>query len=498
MSEITEEIIEEYINAEETPAVKPQKPLTVLLCAAECAPFAKTGGLADVIGALSKELRRQGIDARVLMPCHRVIKENYGESLRHLTSFSVPLCGQEQYVGVETLKRDGVTFYFIDNEMYFGDSIYRWGDGGVEQYAFFSRAAVECMRQIDFIPQVLHVHDWHAALIPFLLKTQYEGIGEVKTLLSIHNLSYQGRCDFNLLSSLLGIDSRYYTPEFIETYGCANFLKAGCVFSDALSTVSPSYALEIQGEYYGEGLDGILRARSHQLTGILNGLDTDIFNPQKDTCLPLNYSAQNMKNKALLKEKLAEELGLILGEDTPIVAMIGRLTRQKGLDLVINRLDAIMEKDVALVILGQGDSDYENFLRDAENRYKGRVCSYIGYNEEVAHRIYAGADFLLMPSLFEPCGLSQMIAQRYGTLPIVRETGGLRDSVVPYNCQTGEGDGFSFANFNAHEMEGVLSYALEVYRNKKALAALQKNAMKRELSFRASTVKYIELYKSLV
>lgn len=473
----------------------------VLLAAAECAPLAKTGGLADVVGTLPKSLGALGIDARVVIPYHRVIKNKYAQRVTHMADFYIDLGWRHQYVGLERLVLDGVVIYLIDNEFYFGDRIYLGGMPEGEQYAFFARAVAEAIPRLDFRPEILHCNDWHTAMLPMLLKTQYQTApqGQLKTLLTIHNIAYQGKFGFDYVQDLLGIDARYYTPEFMELDGCANFLKAGCVFADHINTVSPTYANEIRTAWFGEGLQGILNARQHQLSGILNGIDVATFDPAHDAGIAQAYSAADRSGKAACKAALIQELGLTISPETPIVAMVTRMTPQKGFDLVQCVLDELMELDMAFVLLGTGDAEYEDFMRRAEWNHKGRVCAYIGYDEALSHRVYAGADFLLMPSSFEPCGLSQMIAMRYGTLPIVRETGGLRDSVQPYNQFTGEGTGFSFANFNAHEMADAVRRAVGLYHeNPDAIQLLIRNAMNADFSFTRSAEAYAMLYLSLL
>ncbi len=473
----------------------------VLLAAAECAPLAKTGGLADVVGTLPKYLADLGIDARVILPYHRVIKDRYAARVRHFTDFYIDLGWRRQYVGIETLVLDDVTFYLIDNEFYFGDRIYRGGLGEGEQYAFFVRAVAEAIPRLEFHPEILHCNDWHTAMLPMLLKTQYAAApqGALRTLLTIHNIAYQGKFGFDFVQDLLGIDERYYTPEFMELDGCANFLKAGCVFADRINTVSPTYADEIRTAWYGERLEGILSARQNDLSGILNGIDAAVYDPAHDAALAAPYSADAPGGKAVCKAALLQELGLSAAPETPVVAMVTRMTAQKGFDLVQCVLDELMEQDMAFVLLGTGDAEYEDFMRRAEWTHKGRVCAYIGYDEALAHRIYAGADFLLMPSGFEPCGLSQMIAMRYGALPIVRETGGLKDSVTPYNHFTGTGTGFSFTNFNAHEMADAVRRAVALYHeDKAALQTLIHHAMTADFSFTRSAEAYAALYLDLL
>ena len=476
-------------------------PPKVLLAAAECAPLSKTGGLADVVGTLPKYLADLGIDARVITPYHRVIKNKYRREVRHLCDFYIDLGWRHKYVGLEKLVLDGMTIYLIDNEDYFGDRIYRGGDAEGEQYAFFCRAVLEVLPRLDFAPDVLHCNDWHTAMLPMLMKTQYADApqGQLQTLLTIHNIAYQGKFGFDWVRDMFGIDDRYFTSEYLEQDGCANFLKAGCVFADRINTVSPTYAREIRTPYFGERLDGILTARADDLSGILNGIDATVFDPAHDAGIAAVYSADDLSGKADCKRALIEELGLAVGEGTPIIAMVSRMTAQKGFDLVECVLDELMGEDLAFVLLGTGDAEYENFMRAAEWRHKGRLCAYIGYDESLSHRVYAGADMLLMPSGFEPCGLSQMIAMRYGTLPIVRETGGLKDSVKPYDRTTGAGTGFTFTNFNAHEMAEALRCAVALYHDERdAFHALIRSAMHEDFSFALSAEAYASLYVSLL
>lgn len=469
---------------------------SILMTAAECAPFAKTGGLADVVGTLSRKLKDFGFDIRLALPFHRVIKDQLRDKVTHIASFSVDLGWRTQYVGLELYDWDGVPIYFIDNEYYFGHMIYRGGTFEGEQYAYFCRAILESLPFADFTPDIVHVNDWHTAMIPMLIKTQYRSraIRDCKTVLSMHSLGYQGRFDFGFASELLAIDSRYNTPDYIEYYGGVNFMKAGIVFADKLVTVSPSYAEEIKTPYYGEGLDGILNTRAADLVGILNGIDTDAFNPATDTLIEKAYDENTLENKLENKKALIGQLGLKIDIEKPLIGMVTRLTKQKGLDLLMRVMNEIIDEGAGLTLLGTGDAEYENFFRDAWHAFGGRVNGMIMFDEALAHKIYAGCDFFLMPSRFEPCGLSQIISLRYGTLPIVRETGGLKDTVKPYNQHTGEGDGFSFMNYNAHEMLDCIRYALSVYKDKEAFRALQKHAMSKDLSFDKSALAYSALY----
>ena len=468
----------------------------ILITGAECAPFAKTGGLADVIGTLSRELKNLGCDIRLMLPFHRIIKDKYRERVRHIVSFSIDIGGQSQYVGIELYDWDGLPVYFVDNEHYFGHAIYCGGNFEGEQYAYFSRAVIDGLSLIGFEPEIIHVNDWHTAIIPLLLKIQYDlhPPGRSKTVLTIHNLGYQGRFNVDYASHLLGIDDKYFHQDYIEFHGDANFLKAGIVFADKLVTVSPTYAQEIRTPYYGEGLDGVLQKRADDLIGILNGIDTKAFNPAADHLIHNPYDASSLSEKQKNKEALIAELGLEIGPQTPLIGMVTRLTKQKGIDLVLRVFDEIINAGAGFVLIGTGDRDYEHFFRGIAHRKGNRAKGVTIFDDRLAHRIYAGCDFFLMPSMFEPCGLAQMIALHYGTLPIVRATGGLKDTVWPYNEQTDEGNGFSFDNFNAHDMLNTVRYALSVYQQKTRLESLQKRAMKQDWSFQKSALAYAKLY----
>ena len=469
----------------------------VLLAAAECAPLSKTGGLADVVGTLPQDLAKLGIDARVITPYHKVIKDKYKDKVEHMFSFYAKLGWRSEYVGIERLEVNGITVYLVDNEGFFGDKIYRGGEPEGEQYAFFCRAVLDCIPNLGFDPDVVHCNDWHTAIIPMLAHTQYIGgmQDSLKYLITIQNIAFQGKFGFDFVHGLLGIDPGYYTYEYLEHNGCANFLKAGCVFSDRINTVSPSYASEIRTPYYAEGLDGVLNARGSVLTGIINGIDKVSFNPHSDPLLPARYDRGHLKGKAKCKAELQAKMGLEVREDVPLVAMVTRMTEQKGFDLVAYILDELMNtEDIQFMLLGTGDARFEDFMRGAEARFPGRLCAYLGYSEELSHLVYAASDFFLMPSRFEPCGLSQMIAMRYGSLPIVRETGGLKDTVIPYNMYTGEGTGFSFANYNAHEMLDAIRKALDCYKNEETMQGLIGNAMKADFGFERSAMDYARHY----
>ncbi len=473
----------------------------ILMAAAECAPLSKTGGLADVVGALPKALNRQGAETRVITPYHRMIKERYAGMVQHLFHFYVDLGWRHEYAGIEKLELDGLTFYLVDNERYYGNRIYAGGDEEIEQYAFFSRAVLDALPNLDFCPDIVHCNDWHTAMIPLLAKTQYPGKTQekIRYLLSIHNIAFQGKCSFGLVKDLFGLDDSFCTPEKIGLDGAADFLKAGCIYADRISTVSPSYAWEIRTPDYGEGLENILSERAEQLSGILNGLDHDVFNPVTDPALPAHYDAADRGGKAVCKAELQHRMGLELRADVPIFAMVTRMTEQKGFELMECILDELMQnEEIQFMLVGSGDEHFENFMRAAEGRYRGKLCSYIGYNEDAAHLTYAGSDFFLMPSRFEPCGLGQMIAMRYGCIPIVRETGGLRDTVIPWNRFTGEGNGFSFTEFDAWELRDAIRLAINSYRNEDTMDRLISNAMKADFGFERSAAEYIRLYISML
>ncbi|MBR2789154.1 MAG: glycogen synthase [Eggerthellaceae bacterium] len=460
------------------------------------------GGLADVVGALPKYLAQKGIDARVILPFYRAIKDRYWDRVEHLCHFNVELGWRSQYAGLEKLTLDGVTYYLIDNEFYFGGPVYCGGEFEGEQFAFFTRAALEAIPRLDFAPRILHCNDWHTAMMPLLLKTQYLGRpqGGLRTLLTIHNLHFQGQFSHEFLKDVLSLDDSLATPEGIAHYGCDNMLKAGIVFADKVNTVSPTYAREICGPELGEGLDGVLRMRGADLTGILNGIDDEVWNPRTDAALPARFSAKSAWRKGIVKTALLAELGLDPipeGADVPLIGMVGRLTRQKGIDLLFPTLDEMLSNDVRMVVLGSGDADLEDFLRAAEGRHKGKLCAYIGYNGPLSHRIYAASDLFLMPSAFEPCGISQLIALRYGTLPMVRETGGLKDTVVPYNRFTGEGTGFSFARYDARDMLDCVNYALDVWRDAAVRKRLMQQAFACDFGFARCAGAYAKLYEAL-
>ncbi len=469
----------------------------LLFAASECAPLAKTGGLADVVGTLPKYLNKLGFDARVMLPYHRVIKEKYGEKTEHLFDFEISLGWRRKFVGVHKLTLDGVCVWLLENEEYFGGPIYLPDREG-EQYAFFTRAVPETLLRLGFLPDILHCNDWHTGMLPLLLKTQYldSPLGKCKSLITIHNIAYQGVCGFGFVQDFLAVPDGCFG--LMDRFGQADFLKAGVVLADRVNTVSPSYAAEICTPEYGEGLDGVLNARG-DVSGIANGIDKKVWAPGTDPNLPVNFTRSKMVGKVQCKTALLEETGLEIVPTRPLIGMVTRLAEQKGIDLLIAAMDKLLwENDFAFLLLGNGDPAYEDWFRGLEARHPGRACCWIGYEDALSHRIYAGSDFFLMPSRFEPCGISQLISMAYGTLPIVRETGGLRDTVQPYNRFTGEGTGFSFMRYDPEDMAGAIRYALDTYRNKEAMRGLIRNAMSVDSSCEHWAFEYGKLYLDML
>lgn len=469
--------------------------MKILFCASESAPYAKTGGLADVIGALPKALLEKGCDARVIMPYYKKIKE---KNLAEYKGYAyVRIADRMEYVGVFEANYEGVPFYFIDSNRYFNrDGLYGYGDDG-ERFAFFDFAILEAIKVIDFYPDVIHLNDWQTGLIPYILKANYHyypNYNRIKTVYSIHNIQYQGNFPFDMMRIL-------YMPysSCLEFDGCINFMKAGILESNIVTTVSDTYKNEVLTDYYGYRLNNILGLRYFDFYGIINGIDTNKYNPETDKNIFYNYSIKNViEGKKKNKKALLKEFGLDQ-EDVPLFGLVSRLVEQKGIELLMPIIeDTIHYSNAKFILMGSGDQKYEDFFRTMEARYPSRFKCYIGYSDPVAQKIYAGCDIFLMPSKFEPCGLGQMIAMRYGTLPLVRETGGLKDTVLPYNQFTNEGTGFSFANFNPIELKDVMFIAINTYNdNRQAWNCLVKQAMERDYSWSSSAAKYLELYKKI-
>lgn len=474
--------------------------MRVLFVAAEAVPFVKTGGLADVIGSLPVELRKHGVDARVMIPCYGLIAPELREQMVLMKKVTVKLGWRYQYCELARLEHHGVTFYFVGNEYYFKrDGVYGFSDEA-ERFAFFSRAVLQSLPYLDFVPQVLHCHDWHTGPVSVFLQSHYADnpfYREMVTLFTIHNLSYQGVFPRDILKDILDLSQEYFTFDKLEFYGKVNYLKGGLVFSDYITTVSPTYAREIQTAYFGRGLEGVLQQRNNQLRGIINGIDTSSYNPATDPHIFVNYHNSLIK-KQHNKTKLQEQLALEQDPHVPLVAFINRLVEQKGLDLIIHVLEESLSLGLQFVFLGTGEQHYERMLKKVADRFPRQLSVHTYFDETMARRIYAGSDYFLLPALFEPCGIGQLIAMRYGSIPVVRETGGLKDTVVQYNEKTGEGNGFSFTNYNTYELLDTLKRALELYKNKKAWELLVKNALRTNHGWDVPAREYKKLYEELL
>ena len=477
------------------------KKMQIVFASAECAPFVKTGGLGDVAGSLPAALVRAGAEVIVMVPKYATIKDEYKAQMEHFSDFYVSLGWRNEYCGLEKLEHDGVTYMFIDNERYFArDYPYGFFDDG-ERFAFFSKAITESLQHLPagFECDILHCNDWQTALAPVFLREFYQGLplyDRVKTVFSIHNVAFQGQFSDTVMEDILGVAHIPAAASQLRCDACSiNYMLGALRYADAITTVSPTYANEIQTPEFGEGLDGVLRERSYALQGILNGIDVTGFDPATDKRIAANYTVEDRSGKAVCKAKLQEELGLEVRDDRPLMVMVTRLTRQKGLDLVMYALDRILAGGVQVAVLGTGDRDYEDGLRYFQDKYPGTMAARIEFDPALSQRMYAAADIFLMPSKFEPCGLSQIIAMRYGTLPIVRETGGLKDTVIPYNEFTGEGTGFSFSNFNGDEMgDAVFRAARLFWDNRDAWNQLVTQAMSQDFSWTRSADKYLDLY----
>ena len=475
--------------------------MNILYVTSEAVPFCKTGGLADVAGSLPQALAKGGDHVSVILPLYQTVSEKWIDQLHFEKWTYVRLAWRSVYCGLFSLEREGVTWYFVDNEHYFKrPDLYGYYDDG-ERFAFFSRAVTELLPDLPEKPDVVHCNDWQSALVPIYIRDEsvrqdfYKGI---HTVITVHNVEYQGRYGRDTLEDLFGLAHGWYDDGTMEFAGDVNLLKGAIVTADAVTAVSPTYAQELKYAYFAHGLEDIMNSNAGKLHGVLNGLDMERYNPRKDANLVQHYSPGRMAGKAKNKEQLQLTMGLQVKADTPIIAMVTRLVSHKGLDLVCDALDYFMEKDVQLVVLGKGDANYETFFNYAAARYPGRIGVYLGYSESLAMQIYAGADLFLMPSKSEPCGLSQMIAMRYGTVPIVRETGGLKDTVHAYEAWNGEGNGFTFADYNAGDMAYVICEAIDLYHdNRTAFKKLQKRGMNEDFSWTRSAAEYHNIYESI-
>ncbi len=477
----------------------------ILLVSSEAVPYIKTGGLADVVGSLPRYMNHEEYDARVILPKYACMDEHFLPELQFVCHFYVNLNWRKQYAGIFKSEYKGVTYYFVDNEFYFaGSNPYNNIHEDVEKFAFFSKAVLMALPYIDFCPDVIHCNDWQTGLVPVFLKTEFcqdnYYIG-MKTIFSIHNMKFQGRWHVRDIMDVTGLPESVFTSDKLESYGEANYLKGGCVYADAVSTVSPSYAQDITTPEGGEGMDGLMSTRRDSLYGIINGIDYDDFNPMTDPAIAEHFSVKDMvSGKAANKSALQKAMGLPEKKDAFLIGMVSRLTDQKGFDLVAYVMEEMLSTmNVQFVILGTGEYRFEEMFHYFQGKYPDKISSYIGYSEEMAHQIYASCDAFLMPSLFEPCGLSQMMSMRYGTIPIVRETGGLKDTVEAYNEYENTGNGFTFSAYNAHDMMHVIQYAYRIYvNNKKQWQAIMRRAMKMDFSWDASARKYEALYDRLI
>ncbi|MDZ5472631.1 glycogen synthase GlgA [Bacillus sp. 31A1R] len=474
--------------------------MKVLFAVSECVPFIKSGGLADVAGSLPKELKKLGTEVRVILPKYGTISEELLKTSSKIAEFTVNVGWRKQYCGIEEVTFEGVTFYLVDNEYYFKrNQLYGFFDDG-ERFAYFNRAVLESLSHLNYFPDVIHCHDWHTGMIPFLLRVEYQsrkGYEFIRTVFTIHNLQFQGIMPQGALGDLLGLEDKYFNSDQLEFYGHINFMKAAIVAADKISTVSPTYMKEIQTDYYGEKLNGLLERRASDLEGIVNGIDDEFYNPDSDSYLTKTYNPTTLKNKRINKLDIQRRFGLP-EKDIPLMVMITRLTQQKGLDLVKCVFQEIMSEEIQFIVLGTGDPAFEDYFRTMEYHYPEQFKAYIGFDEGLAHQIYAAGDMFLMPSLFEPCGLGQMIAMRYGSIPIVRETGGLNDTVYSYDEYSGKGNGFTFTNFNAHDMLFTIRRAIKFYQQKRTWNSLVKNAMNIDHSWAQSAFKYNHLYAEII
>ena len=475
--------------------------MKVLFAASEAHPFIKTGGLGDVMGALPKSLINLDIDARVVIPKYKNIKDELKQKLQFIKWFTVSVGWRNQYCGVFQYDYDGVIYYFIDNEYYFNrDGLYGYFDDG-ERFAFFNRAVLELIKEIDWQPDLINCNDWQTGMIPVLLNLEYKKdlfYSKIRTIFSIHNLLFKGSFSPNILPELFGYDYMPLANGSVELDGAVSFLKGGLNYCDQITTVSNTYAEEIKTPQYGEGLDGLLRCRSCYLMGIVNGIDYEEFNPQEDKFIFKNFDLETIEDKVKNKLALQKELGLPQKENTPMIGLISRLTHQKGCDLIVNIIDRLLQRDIQLVILGTGDYWYEETFKNLQYRYPDKVSANIKFDNTLAHKIYAATDMFLMPSLFEPCGLGQLIALRYASIPIVRETGGLKDTITPYNKYNGKGNGFGFKNFNSNELMQIVEYALTIYNDEKAWNNIIRQAMNSDNSWEKSAMQYKLLYEGVI
>lgn len=475
--------------------------MKVAFVASEAAPFAKTGGLADVVGSLPKALMNLGVDISVFMPLHVRIAQSYKDQMTFIGSTSVHMGWRVQYVGVMKLTHEGVDYYFIDNEFYFKrHALYGEGDDG-ERYIFFSKGVLAALKMLGEKPDIIHTNDWHTSTINVLLDYYQRHdvfYQDIKTVFTIHNLRYQGVFDPYIMGDLMNLPYDYFDEEKLKFYNNINILKGGLVYSDAITTVSDSYAHEITYPYFGENLDGVINKYKDKLYGIVNGIDYEVYNPETDPNIPVHYSFETFEKKKEIKMHLQVKFGLPVDPNIPMLAIVSRLADMKGMDLVAHIMEELLQLDVQIVVLGTGEQRYEDSFKYFQYRYPNKVAARIYFDQEESHAIYAGSDIFLMPSLFEPCGLSQLIALRYGTIPVVRQIGGLRDTVIPYNKYTGEGNGFGFTNYNAHELLFTIKDALNCYKDEEVWRYLIQHAMEANHSWEHSSSDYLAIYAKIL
>ncbi len=476
--------------------------MKVLYVVSEAVPFVKTGGLADVAGSLPQALQLENVDIRVVMPKFGKISEEYRNNMEHVYDSTLNVSWRSKFFGIDKYVQNGVTYYFIDNQDYFDREGFYGYDDDAERFSFFCRGVLEMLPQIDFWPDIIHTNDWHAGLVNVLLKLEHQGderYERIRTLYTIHNLKYQGVFPKDIMEDTLGIDWKYYNNGDLEFYNAVNFMKGGMVYADYISTVSRTYAKEIQYEYYGEHLDGLLRSRSEDLYGIVNGIDYDVYNPATDKALFETYDADSRDRKHDNKVELQKLLGLPVSRKIPMVALVSRLVEAKGMDLIVRIMDEILQhENIQFVMLGTGDKVYEDWFKGLAWRFPTKVSGNIRFSNDLAQRIYAASDIFLMPSNYEPCGIGQLIAMRYGSIPVVRETGGLKDTVQQFDKYTGEGNGFLFKDYNAHEMMYALKKALSTYENPSFWNTIIQNAMNTDYSWTESAKEYCKLYEKLL
>jgi len=475
--------------------------MKVLFVASEAYPFIKTGGLGDVAYALPKALRKLGIDVRVIIPKYSLIPLSFKNCMENIASFNVEVGWRNQYCGLQYITYDDVPYYFVDNEYYFKrPEIYGFYDDG-ERFSYFSKAVMEAIKHMgDFTPDIIHCNDWHCGIVPVLLKENYSddyGYSKIKSLFTIHNLKYQGIFSKDILGELLNLDQKYFNDDAMKFYEDISFMKGGIVFSDAVSTVSDTYAREILTPFYGEDLDELLTSKAEKLHGIENGIDYEIYNPKMDEKIFYNYDAFHRQQKMKNKLKLQEKLCFIINKDIPMMGIVTRLVKQKGLDLIVDKLEELLGLDIQIVLLGYGSGYYEEIFEHYASLYPSRISTNIVYDEELAQQIYAASDMFLMPSLIEPCGIGQLIALKYGSIPIIRETGGLKDTIIPYDKNTGTGNGVSFINYNSEELLDAVNRALNLYKDKTTWDKLVQNAMLSNNSWENSAKNYIRLYNKI-